>query len=92
MGKIMDKLKHNCNVFKNKLTVDLSRYISKSLVGDTSCCNFFLIVNCSRIVPEILKMFKLYGYVNKRRKNFLQYNSLKVAGHNCRKCKLLFIT
>ena len=26
---------------ENKLTLDLSRYIWKSLVGDTSCCNFF---------------------------------------------------
>ena len=26
---------------KNKLTFDLSRYIWNSLVGDTSCCNFF---------------------------------------------------
>ena len=33
--------------FKNKLTLDLSCYIWKSLVGDTSCCNFFLIVNCT---------------------------------------------
>ena len=38
---------------QNKLTLDLPRYIWKSLVGDTSCCNFFLIVNISRIVPEI---------------------------------------
>ena len=27
---------------KNKLTLNLSRYIWKSLVGDTSCRNFFL--------------------------------------------------
>ena len=40
---------------KNKLILDLSRYIWKSLVGDTSCCNFSLILNCSRILPEILK-------------------------------------
>ena len=26
---------------KNKLTLDLSRYIWKSLVGDIKCCNFF---------------------------------------------------
>ena len=26
---------------KNKLTLDLSCYILKSLVGDTPCCNFF---------------------------------------------------
>ena len=26
---------------KNKVSFDLSRYISKSLGGDTSCCNFF---------------------------------------------------
>ena len=26
---------------KNKLSFDLSRYIWKSLGGDTSCCNFF---------------------------------------------------
>ena len=25
----------------NELTLDLSHYIWKSLVGDTSCCNFF---------------------------------------------------
>ena len=25
----------------NKLTLDLSRYLWKSLVGDTFCCNFF---------------------------------------------------
>ena len=31
---------------KNKLTLDLSRYIWKSLAGDTSCCNFG---NCYRI-------------------------------------------
>ena len=28
---------------KNKLTLDLSHYIWKRLVGDTSCCNFFFI-------------------------------------------------
>ena len=28
---------------KNKLTLDLSRYIGKRLVGDTSCCNFFIV-------------------------------------------------
>ena len=38
---------------KNKLTLDLSCYIWKSLVGDTSFVTFFLIVNSSRIVPEI---------------------------------------
>ena len=27
---------------KNKLTLDLSCYIWKGLVGDTSCCNCFL--------------------------------------------------
>ena len=32
---------------KNKVTLDLSRYIWKSVVGDTSICNFFLIVNCT---------------------------------------------
>ena len=26
---------------KNKLTLDLSRYVLKSLVGDICCCNFF---------------------------------------------------
>ena len=36
--------------FENKLTLDLSRYIWKSLVGYT----FSLIVNSSRIVPQIL--------------------------------------
>ena len=44
---------------KNKLTLDLSRYIWKSLVGDICCCNFLLIVNCCRIVPEICKMCNL---------------------------------
>ena len=28
-------------LFRNKLTLDLSRYIWKSLEGETSCCNFF---------------------------------------------------
>ena len=40
---------------KNKLTLDLSRYMWKSLVGDTSCCNFFPLL----IVHGILKMWKL---------------------------------
>ena len=26
---------------KDKLTLDLSRYIWESILGDTSCCNFF---------------------------------------------------
>ena len=37
----------------NKLTLDLPRYIQKSLLGDTSYSNFSL------IVPEISKMWKL---------------------------------
>ena len=45
---------------KNKLTLDLSRYIWKSLAGDTSCCNFFPIGNSYRIVPEISKMCNLW--------------------------------
>ena len=45
---------------KNKLTLDLSRYIWKSLAGDTSFCNFFLIGNSYRIVPEISKMCNLW--------------------------------
>ena len=40
---------------KNKLTLDMSGYIWKSSVGDTSCCNFFLIVNCYIIVPKFWK-------------------------------------
>ena len=44
---------------ENKLSLDLSRYIWKSFVGDASGCNFFIIVNFSRIVPEICKMWKL---------------------------------
>ena len=40
---------------KNKLTLDLSPYIWKSLVGDTSCCNFFSLL----IVHGILRMWKL---------------------------------
>ena len=44
---------------KNKLTLDLSRYIWKSLAGDTACCNFFLIGNCYRKLPEISKMCNL---------------------------------
>ena len=58
-----------CCSLKNKLTLDLSHYIWKSLVGDTSCCNFFLIVNCCIIVPEILKMCNLWR------------NSLKLGGN-----------
>ena len=42
-----------------KSSLEFSRYIWKSLVGDTSCCNFFLVGNCSKIVPEIFKMWKL---------------------------------
>ena len=38
---------------ENKLTLDLSDYIWKSLVGDTSCCNLFFIVSCCKIVPGI---------------------------------------
>ena len=37
---------------KNKVSLDLSSYFWKSLVGDTSCCNFLLTSNCSTIVPE----------------------------------------
>ena len=55
---------------KNKLALDLSRYIWKRLMGDTSCCNFFLFANVSRIVPEILKMFNL------------RWNSLKLCGND----------
>ena len=55
---------------KNKPTLDLSRYIWKSLVGDMSCCNFFLISNCSRIVSEIWKMSKLW------------WNSWKLVGND----------
>ena len=42
----------------NEQTLDLSRYGWKSLVGDTTC-NFFLIVVH---VPEILKMWKLMKF------------------------------
>ena len=45
---------------KNKVTLDLSHYVWKRLVGDICCCNFFLIVNCCRIVPEIFKMCNLW--------------------------------
>ena len=45
---------------KNKLTLDLSRYIWKRLLGDNRCCNFFFFANCSTIVPEILKMYNLW--------------------------------
>ena len=44
---------------KNKLTLDLSRYIWKSLLPDACFPNFFLIANSSRIVPEIFKMGNL---------------------------------
>ena len=45
----------------NKLTLDLSRYIWKSLAGETSCCNFFLIANLTWVGPEISKMCNLWG-------------------------------
>ena len=44
---------------KNKLTLDLSCYIWKRLVGDNNVVTFFLIANCSTIVPEIFKMYNL---------------------------------
>ena len=55
---------------KNKLTLDLSRYIWKSLLGDMSGCNFFLIFTFSIIVPEISKMCNLW------------WNSLKISGND----------
>ena len=47
---------------KDKLTLDLSHYIWKSVVGvrDIFCCKFFPIVNFSRIVPEIFEMCNLW--------------------------------
>ena len=44
---------------QNELTLDLSRYIWKSLLRDTSCCNFFPHCYFSIIVPEICKMCNL---------------------------------
>ena len=44
---------------KNKLTLDLSRYSLKSLLRDTSCCNFSPHCYFSVIVPEICKMCNL---------------------------------
>ena len=38
---------------KNKLLLDFSHYIWKSLVGDTSCCNLFFIVSGCKIGPGI---------------------------------------
>ena len=55
---------------ENKLTLDLSRYIWKSSVGDTSCCNFISHCQLSIIVPEILKMGNLW------------WNSLKLGGND----------
>ena len=42
---------------KNKLTLDCSRYISKSLVGDTSCCNFYLYLKFLN-VDTVMKFFE----------------------------------
>ena len=44
---------------KNKLNLDLSRYIWKRLLADTLVVTFFLIVTFSIIVPEISKMCNL---------------------------------
>ena len=44
---------------KNKLTLDSSRYIWKSLLRNTSWCNFFPQCYFSIIVPEIFKMGNL---------------------------------
>ena len=49
---------HHCTagLFKNKLTLDLSRYIWKSVGRDTWICKlFFLIANCPTLVPEVLE-------------------------------------
>ena len=55
---------------KNKLTLDVSRYIWKRLLGDTLVVTFFLIVTFSIIVPEISKMCNL------------SWNSLKLCGND----------
>ena len=55
---------------ENKLTLDLSRYIWKSSVGDTSCCNFISHCQLCIVVPEILKMGNL------------RWNSLKLGGND----------
>ena len=44
---------------KNKLTLDLSHYIWKGLLGDTSHCNFIPDCYFSIIVPEICKTWNL---------------------------------
>ena len=47
----------------NKVTLDLSRYGWKSLVGDTTCCNFFLIVICIsnfENVETVMKFFETW--------------------------------
>ena len=45
----------------NKLTLDLSRYIWKSLAGETSCCNFLPDCYLAWVWPEISKMVNLWG-------------------------------
>ena len=55
---------------KNKLTLELSRYIWKSLLRDTSCCNFSPHCYFSIIVPEICKMCNL------------RWNSSKLCGND----------
>ena len=44
--------------YRNKLTLDLSRFVWKSFVEIPLVVTFFLIVKCSRIVAKILKMWK----------------------------------
>ena len=55
---------------ENKLTLDLSRYIWKSSVRDTSCCNFISHCQLFIVVPEILK------------RGNLRWNSLKLGGND----------
>ena len=45
----------------NKPTLDLSRYIWKSLAGETSCCNFLPDCYLTWVAPEISKMCNLWG-------------------------------
>ena len=64
---------HHCTMhwsLKNRLTLDLSHYIWKSLLEDMSGCNFFFIVTFSIIVPEICKMCNL------------SWKSLKLCGND----------
>ena len=47
----------------NELTLGLSRYGWKCFVGDTTCCNFFLIFTCTynlEIVETVMEFFQTW--------------------------------